>query len=480
MNWKTNIAILAAGAMLFGAACGDSEGNNGNNGGNNGGGDTGELEFPFSPEEWFNNWDSNQVVDPQLEDPTNEEAPNFAPASGSPALGNGAAPSDGFFEDTDFVGAIGETDWTAGWTVAGPQGGLALPDISTPGAAPDAADHPNVECAEQTPFGQLCTITGEITEDLSIEADEGVTWLISGEVFVGNDTDETVFSIGAGVTVWADTTSDNTTFLTVRRNSKIEAVGEADNPIVFTPAVEAVDRERGLWGGLIINGNGVLNTGDEATGEGNTGTYGGDDNGDDSGTLQYVRVEYAGDKITQDNELNGIAFQGVGSGTTINYVQVHMNSDDGVEFFGGAAEAKHLVLTGIGDDSIDWTDGWQGKVQYAVVQQYGDEADRGIEADNLGDNPSQTPRSNPMFSNVTLIGGENGDTGMLLRRGTAGTFYSMLITNFYDACVDLDTEETFTNAYADGMYTGDLQIQNSIVYCEGTGDNFEALEPPEM
>lgn len=478
MTRKTTIAVLAAAMMLFGAACGDSEGNNGNNGGNNGGGETGELDFPFSPEEWFENWETNQIADPQLEDPTNEDAPDFAPASGSPALGNGAAPGDDFFDDTDFVGAIGEDDWTEGWTVAGRQGGLSLPDISTPGEAPDAADHPNVECAEQTPFGQLCTITGEITEDLSIEADDGVTWLISGEVFIGNDTGETVFGIGEGVTVWTDTTSDNTTFLTVRRNSKIEAIGAAENPIVFTPAVEAVDRERGLWGGLVINGNGVLNTGDEATGEGNTGTYGGDDNSDSSGTLKYVRVEYAGDKITQDNELNGIAFQGVGSGTTIDYVQVHMNSDDGVEFFGGAAEAKHLVLTGIGDDSIDWSDGWQGKIQYAVAQQYGDESDRGIEADGNSDNPSRTPLSNPTFSNITLIGGENGDTGLLLRRGTAGTFYSMLITNFYNACVDLDTEETFTNAYADGMFTGELMIQNSIVYCDDTGDNFEALEPP--
>lgn len=478
MNWKTKIAVLAAGMMLFGAACGDSDDNNGtNNGANNGGG--GELGFPFTVEEWFENGENNQVADPQLEDPTNEESPNFAPASGSPALGNGATPSDGFFDDTDFSGAIGDTDWTSGWTVAGSTGGLDLPDISTPGSEPDAASHPNVDCSADTEgtLGLVCTISGEVTEDLSIEPATGVTWVISGNVFIGNDTDETVFEIAEGTTVWANTAER--TFLTIRRNSKIMAEGTASDPIVFTPAVESGDRQRGLWGGLVINGNGILNTGDTAEGEGGSGTYGGDDNADNSGVLKYVRVEYAGEEITEQNELNGIAFQGVGSGTTIEYVQVHMNSDDGVEFFGGAAQAKYLVLTGIGDDSIDWTDGWQGKIQYAVVQQYGDEADRGIEADNLEGNPSAEPRSMPMLSNITLIGGGNGDTGLLLRRGTAGQYWNFVITNFYDACIDLDTEETFTNAYADGSFTGDLVIRNSVISCADTGENFEPLEAPE-
>ena len=114
-----------------------------------------------------------------------------------------------------------------------------------------------------------------------------------------------------------------------------------------------------------------------AEGEGNTGEYGGGanpDNTDSSGTFEYVVVEYAGKLITTEDELNGIAFQAVGSGTTVDYVQVHMNQDDGMEFFGGTVNATHIVLSGIGDDSIDWTSGYTGKIQYAIIHQYGDNA----------------------------------------------------------------------------------------------------------
>lgn len=344
-------------------------------------------------------------------------------------------------------------------------------------------EHPNVDCS-QVDSGMLCNITGEITEDLTLTND-GTIWQLQGPVFVGDDTSETVLTIDAGTTVYADPATTETTFLTVRRNAKIMAEGTKDAPIVFTPAADEGTRQRGMWGGMIINGKAPLNTGSEAEGEGNTGKYGGDDPDDSSGTLKYVRVQFAGDLITSEDELNGIAFQGVGRGTIIDYVQVHMNSDDGVEFFGGTAEAKHLVLTGIGDDSIDWTDGWQGKVQYALVQQFDDKADRGIEADNLGDNPDATPRSHPMFSNVTLIGGAEGDTGMLLRRGVAGNFYNVIITDFADACLDIDGIATFENAWdADASdFSGELTMVNSIVngcnvmFDEDDEEDTEATEP---
>jgi hypothetical protein len=331
--------------------------------------------------------------------------------------------------------------------------------------------HPNVTCSEVSD-GTLCNISGELTQDLTL-ANDGTIYQLQGSVFVGDDDTETVLTIEPGVTVFADPAED-LTFLTVRRNSKIMAVGTKDAPIVFTPAAEG-DRSRGMWGGMIINGNAPLNVGSEAEGEGNTGKYGGDDPADSSGTLKYVRIEFAGDKITEENELNGLALQGVGSATTVDYVQVHMNSDDGIEFFGGTVNAKHLVLTGIGDDSLDWTHGWQGNVQFAVVEQFDDEGDRGIEADNNGDDMVATPQSQPTISNVTLIGGEQGDTGLLLRVGTGANLYNIVITDFADACIDIDDFATFESAWDGSDYSGTLTMVNSIVNgCAKTFDEDDA------
>ncbi len=354
----------------------------------------------------------------------------------------------------------------------------------TNGDQPAVAEHEAVSCSDG-----LCTISGEITEDLTIPNDEDLQFILSGPVFVGDtDTDtETVETVEPGVTVFAEPgTSDNTSFLAVRRGSKLMADGTREEPIVFTTSAEEGERERGMWGGLILNGLAPINRGETAEGEGSTGTFGGDDPDDDSGVLRYVRVEFAGTLITSQNELNGIAFQGVGSGTTIEYVQVHMNKDDGVEFFGGTAQAKYLVLTGIGDDSLDWTDGWQGRIQYLVAQQYGDNTDRGIEADNLSDDNDATPRSKPTLANMTLIGpgseADDGDAGILLRRGTGVEIYNSIVHNAATECLDIDSEATFSNAW-DGEaeeLNGELTIDRSII--DGCGQSFasdeEEFTPP--
>src|SRR5690606_9485742 len=116
-----------------------------------------------------------------------------------------------------------------------------------------------------------------------------------------------------------------------------------------------------------------------------SGEYGGDDEEHDCGSLKYVRVEWAGFQISLDNELNGISVAGCGSKTTLDYVQVHRGSDDGIEFWGGSAQASHIVVSGAQDDSIDWDSGFQGKIQFLVVQQHSD-GDSLIEADNGADN----------------------------------------------------------------------------------------------
>ena len=426
---------------------------------------------PFTVGEWYGNWDSNMTGTPNLESVSNAD---YRPSSGSDAaMTQGIQPEgDNFFDSTSYIGGVDPSDnWLDGWTVP-PMNGGTLGEESTP----NPGEHPNVDCSD-TENTTLCDITGEITEDLTIEPIDGVTWQLNDSVFVGNGTDETVLTIEEGTMLFAGPGGDPT-FLTIRQNSDIMAEGTEDAPIVMTPTAQ--DTERGQWGGLIINGNAPLNTGETAEGEGGTGTYGGDDPEDSSGVLKYVRVEYAGDQISPENELNGIAFQGVGRGTTISHIQVHRNSDDGVEFFGGTAEAKYLYLTEEGDDSLDWTDGWQGKVQYVIIHQGTDDADRGIEADNLEASPNATPRSQPTISNMTVIGSDASSEGVLFRRGTGINLYNALITGAGNGCVDLDTEATYNNGYNGGSYTGNLTIQASKV--GGCGMNFtedaDGFTPP--
>jgi hypothetical protein len=337
---------------------------------------------------------------------------------------------------------------------------LALAGVTALSACPvdDTPTPENADCEDG-----VCTLTGEILEDTTLTADQ--TWLLRGGVFVGNDTDPVTLTIEPGTTVFGDTAE--LSFLVVTRNSKIVADGTADAPIVFTSAKEDGSRGRGDWGGLIINGNATVNGCDappcESFGEGGTGFYGADNDDDDSGVLRYVRVEFAGRLISPDNELNAVAFQGVGRGTTVDFVQAHMGSDDGFEFFGGTVNAKHLVATGISDDNIDWTDGWRGNLQYAVAQQYADAGDQGIEADNNAENNASAPRSNPTLSNITLIGSPdstNSDIGMLLREGTAASIHNAVVVGFNERCFDIDQAETFAQAAA-----GDLVIENSIFSC---------------
>ena len=305
---------------------------------------------------------------------------------------------------------------------------------------------------------EIVTLSGTITEDMTMTA--GNEYLLRGGVFVGDDVNETVLTIEPGVTLYGESATKG--MLVITRNSRIMAEGTADAPIVMTSDKEPGQRSRGDWGGLIINGNAPLNTGDEAYGEGGTGYYGGSNPHDNSGVLRYVRVEFAGREISPDNELNGIAFQGVGDATTVEYVQVHMNKDDGVEFFGGTCNIKYVVLTGIADDCFDWTDGWQGKAQFIVAQQYGDDADQGFECDNNGEDNTAEPFSDPTIYNFTLIGDPNGpesDIGVLLREGTKGHLYNGIVMGFGEYGLDIDHQQTFDN-----IANGELVFDNCLFY----------------
>ena len=287
-----------------------------------------------------------------------------------------------------------------------------------------------------------CIVGGPVNDDLTLTNE--TTWLIQGQLTVENGASLT---IEPGTELVGATLGDTDTLI-VRRGGQIFAEGTQDNPIIMR-GPQSTDRAE--WGGVVINGfapiNGCAPGVDPCTaqGEGNSGLYGGNQPNDSSGVLKYVVVANAGRQFSEENELNGIAFQGVGSGTTVDYIQVHLNEDDGVEFFGGTVNARHLVLTGIGDDSLDWTQGWRGNVQYLVAKQYTDNGDQGIEADNNGDANDSLPRALPTLANMTFIGQSNTDIGWLLREGTGVRIANSIATGFGEFCIDIDQTSTFDN-----------------------------------
>lgn len=316
----------------------------------------------------------------------------------------------------------------------------------------------------------VCVLTGTLTSNTHLTANN--VYLLNGAVFIGGDnTNSATLSIDAGTKVIAPV---GLNFLVINRGSKIEALGSEAAPIIFTydDEANATASTTGRWGGLIINGNAPVNGCAAGTalceleGEGSTGKYGGNNAADSSGTLNYVIVKYPGQNITETNELNGIAFQGVGSGTQVDYVQVHGSSDDGVEFFGGTVNVKHIFLSSNEDDSLDWTFGFRGKVQHAVIKQRAGNGDRGIEADSNEFAHDATPRSKPTLANFTMIGKGDSGRGMELRRGTGANISNFVVTNFASYCIDINDNATFTNGGSSATsLSGELTMTNTLFGC---------------
>jgi hypothetical protein len=293
----------------------------------------------------------------------------------------------------------------------------------------------------------VIVVTGDITGTESWVSSN--YYVLRGGVFVRQGA---TLNIAAGTRIIGESGSVGT--LIVERGGRLNAIGTAASPIVFTSDQPIGRRGRGDWGGIIINGRAPLNFGSgEAAGEGDTGVYGGDDPNDNSGTLQYVRVEFSGVEFSPDNELNGIAFQAVGRGTVVHHVQAHMSRDDAMEWFGGTVDGKYLVMSNAADDAVDWTFGWIGRLQYVAVTQRGDDADNGIEADNNEFNNNVLPRSHPQIYNITVCGdpdrNEGGESPRAanIRRGTAFTIRNFLVTGF--KTVGFQISDTATSAQVD-------------------------------
>jgi hypothetical protein len=240
-------------------------------------------------------------------------------------------------------------------------------------------------------------------------------YYLSTPVFVGNAT----LTIQEGTVVLGSEAGQG--FLAVTPQGTIQAVGSANKPIVFSSEKERGDRAVGDWGGVIVSGEAPVNV-PNPQGEGDTGAYGGNSAADSSGRLEYVRIEFAGIRFNDEDELNALALQGVGSGTVVENIQTISGADDGIEMFGGTVNGRNWYVYNANDDSIDWTFGWTGTVTNAcVVQTFGD-TDNGFEADNNEDNPNLQPQSNPTFNNLAILSlTRNDNPGMVIRRGSGVT-----------------------------------------------------------
>lgn len=226
-------------------------------------------------------------------------------------------------------------------------------------------------------------------------------------------------TIPAGTVIMGEFNSKGT--LIIQRGGKIFANGTPDAPVVFTSQKPVGQRSAGDWGGIILLGRAPINTSSgadsaeiEGFGPGLGPVYGGQPvvSNDNSGILSFVRIEFPGVNLTgiSGNEINGLTMGGVGSGTTIEYVQVSYSGDDSFEWFGGTVNPNHLISYKALDDDWDCDNGFQGKIQYGLSVRDKDIADisssNGFEIDNNNNTPSNTngPRTKPFFSNMTVIG----------------------------------------------------------------------------
>jgi hypothetical protein len=248
-------------------------------------------------------------------------------------------------------------------------------------------------------------LNGQIEANTSMRLYAGTDYILDGplEVLEGGS-----LTIDAGVIIKADQ-GDNaqTPYIAVAQGGMIFINGESNNPVVMTSGKS--NPEPADWGGLVVCGKAPTNKGSNAISEVGDLPYGGDVLDDNSGVIRYLRLEYTGKSFNSTKEFNGLSLFGVGSQTTVEYVQSYKGGDDGIEFFGGTVNGKYLVSIYSGDDSIDFADGWAGTGSYWYIN-YGTKA--GIEGSNNGDNGAITPMTNATLENISIIGG-----------GTEGALY---------------------------------------------------------
>ena len=322
-------------------------------------------------------------------------------------------------------------------------------------------------------------LEGRITANRTLSAK--YTYKLRGLVYV---TSGAILTIEPGTTIVGENGQNGGLIIT--RGCKLIADGTVDKPIVFTS--EAATPQRGDWAGVVLLGqapnnasfDGVQGVGAVEGGINNSdglGLYGTPSNQqqapfDNSGILRYVRIEYAGYAFLPDNEINGLTFGGVGSGTVIDHVQVSYANDDSYEWFGGTVNCKHLISFRTLDDDFDTDNGFSGTVQFGISLRDSAVADisksEAFESDNDANGSSLTPQTQAVFSNMTVMGpkatlANTGNSlfvwGAQIRRNSSESIFNSIIMGypnglFIDATKGTPTDDNIPNS---------LFVQNTII-----------------
>jgi hypothetical protein len=355
------------------------------------------------------------------------------------------------------------------------------------GSRRSAASSPSA--ATTVPNEIFSIVTADITSNRTFYNDS--TYVLSGFIKVANGA---TLTIEPGTKIVGDFDIPGSS-LFVLRGARIMAEGTAAQPIVFTSERPVGQRQPGDWGGVIIIGNGIINRSGSTQIEG-TGTpastnpaqfyNGGGDNNDNSGSLRFVRIEFAGYPTAPNEELNSLTLAAVGSATRIEYVQVLQGLDDSFEWFGGAVNGKYLVSYEAGDDHFDASEGYIGRNQFLIgFQSIRPEARAGL-AGGVASDPellendgcaasncsagdanrsASQPYTVPVFANFTFVGAPpnawettGGNYGMMIRRGTGGLYVNGVIARTSRHAISVRGEQTNTRSTE-----GNLRIRNVFI-----------------
>lgn len=390
-------------------------------------------------------------------------------------------------------------------TGQGSSSGSAIIKFTAPAQAGTSTINVVVSDAQNPVKSEQKTITITVTEEplaptkeiyASADGVGTVTWskdtiyILNGFIFVN---DQQTLTIEAGTIIKGQPgQGTGASALIVSRGGRIMAEGTAEAPIIFSALEDDIQpgqkkgtnleaTRRGLWGGLIILGKAPINhSSGEVAIEGipstePRGIYGGTDATDNSGVLKYISIRHGGTNIGAGNEINGLTMGGVGSGTSISFIEVFGNDDDGFEWFGGNANTKYLASVYNQDDAFDWDQGWRGQNQFWVAYQEPgfEKSDRGFESDGADkSNYTAAVFSKPQIFNMTLIGQENGGTtanrAMFFTEGSGGLINNSIVMNFASGIEVTDVGATGMNS-RDRLAVGDLSFKNNFFF--KIGDN---------
>lgn len=299
-------------------------------------------------------------------------------------------------------------------------------------------------------------LNGSVEEDRTLDPNE--TYSLTGILSVEAGS---TLTIPAGTEIIADTDTDQSSatnvYIVVQRGAQIDIQGTSSAPVIMRSA----SGEAGTWGGLIIAGNATSTSGTDITAEVGGIVYGGTDDSDDSGSINYLVLSDAGASINAESQFNGLSLYAVGSETSIQNVALINGADDGVEFFGGTVSAANLYLENNEDDAVDWTEGWSGSLDKVYVLHTIENFSTAIEADK--DN------GNPMITDFTAVS-TTGGTALQFKSVSGATITGLSLSG-YDTAVDItddsrtDLSDIILNGAAADLtldYSGDPTVDASM------------------